>query len=152
MSLEPLAPPPLPDQGSQADPRADEKKAAAEAAAFHDAAALVKLLQEEISRAVIRQDAVVSQILTALLAGGNILIEGVPGLGKTLIVLALARTFGGTFTRVQFTPDLMPTDVTGHAVFDAKTGEFRIRRGPAFTNLLLADEVNRARQDPSRAP
>jgi MoxR-like ATPase len=73
-----------------------------------------------------------------------VLIEGVPGLGKTLLVLALARTFGGKFSRVQFTPDLMPSDVTGHVVYEGATGSFRLRKGPAFTNLLLADEINRA--------
>ena len=72
------------------------------------------------------------------------LLEGVPGLGKTLLVKALARAFGGDWARVQFTPDLMPTDVTGHAIYDMKSGEFRVRRGPAFTQLLLADEINRA--------
>jgi MoxR-like ATPase len=73
-----------------------------------------------------------------------VLIEGVPGLGKTLLVLALARTFGGKFARVQFTPDLMPSDVTGHVVYEGATGTFRLRKGPAFTTLLLADEINRA--------
>lgn len=104
----------------------------------------VRALREEIGRAVVGQGEVVNQVLAAFLAGGHVLLEGVPGLGKTLLVLALARAFGGRFTRVQFTPDLMPSDVTGHAVLDPKTGEFRIRRGPAFTNLLLADEINRA--------
>src|ERR1700704_6151049 len=101
-------------------------------------------MRAQIGRAVVGQTEVVDQVLAALFAGGHILIEGVPGLGKTLLVRALARTFGGRFARIQFTPDLMPTDVTGHAVFDAKSGEFRIRKGPAFTNLLLADEINRA--------
>ena len=111
---------------------------------FQQAAAVVRQIHQEIGRAVVGQTAVVDQVLVAFLAGGHVLIEGVPGLGKTLLVLALARTFGGRFTRIQFTPDLMPTDVTGHAVFDSKSGEFRIRKGPAFTNLLLADEINRA--------
>jgi MoxR-like ATPase len=111
---------------------------------FPRAAALVRRIRDEIGRAVVGQGAVIDLVLTAFLAGGHVLIEGVPGLGKTLLVRAVARTFGGRFTRIQFTPDLMPTDVTGHAVFDAKSGEFRIRKGPAFTNLLLADEINRA--------
>jgi MoxR-like ATPase len=111
---------------------------------FEQAAAVVRRIREEVGRAVVGQNAVVDQVLTAFLAGGHVLIEGVPGLGKTLLVLALARTFNGRFTRIQFTPDLMPTDVTGHAVFDSKSGEFRIRKGPAFTSLLLADEINRA--------
>ena len=119
--------------------------ASAEAASrFTRAFETVARLREEIGRAVVGQDVVVEETLTALLAGGHILIEGVPGLGKTLLVLALSRAFGGSFARIQFTPDLMPTDVTGHAVFDQKSQGFRIRRGPAFAHLVLADEVNRA--------
>jgi len=111
---------------------------------LHAAAELVRTIRGEISKAVVGQDRVIDLVLTALLAGGHVLVEGVPGLGKTLLVLALARTFGGRFTRIQFTPDLMPTDVTGHALFDSASQQFRIRKGPAFTNLLLADEINRA--------
>ena len=103
----------------------------------------VAAMRTEIGKAVVGQDAVVDQVLCAFLAGGNVLVEGVPGLGKTLLVLALARTFGGHFARIQFTPDLMPSDVTGHAMLDPN-GQVRIRQGPAFTNLLLADEINRA--------
>ncbi len=86
----------------------------------------------------------VDDVLTALLAGGHVLIEGVPGLGKTLLVRALAACFGGRFARIQFTPDLMPSDVTGHAVYDLASEQFKLRRGPVFTHLLLADEINRA--------
>jgi MoxR-like ATPase len=93
---------------------------------------------------VIGQRDIVDQILVALLAGGHVLIEGVPGLGKTLMVRCLAGTFGGEFARVQFTPDLMPSDVTGHEFFDGATQQFTFRKGPAFTNLLLADEINRS--------
>jgi MoxR-like ATPase len=121
-----------------------EPLAAGPAADFERAAEVTRRIREEVGRAVVGQDAVVEQVLTCFLAGGHVLVEGVPGLGKTLLVRACARTFSGRFTRIQFTPDLMPTDVTGHAVFDAKSGEFRIRKGPAFTNLLLADEINRA--------
>jgi MoxR-like ATPase len=101
-------------------------------------------IREEIGHAVVGQAEVVNHALIALLAGGHILLEGVPGLGKTLLVLALAKTFDGTFSRIQFTPDLMPSDVTGHALYDLKSQEFRVRKGPVFTNLLLADEINRA--------
>jgi MoxR-like ATPase len=101
-------------------------------------------MSQEIAHAVVAQGAVVEQVLVAFLSAGHVLLEGVPGLGKTLLLLALARTFGGRFSRIQFTPDLMPSDITGHALYDLKLGEFRIRRGPAFTNLLLADEINRA--------
>ena len=101
-------------------------------------------MRGEIGRAVVGQEDVVEQVMAALLAGGHVLLEGVPGVGKTLLALSLSRTFGGTFRRVQFTPDLMPSDVTGHSVYRPETGEFRIRKGPAFTHLLLADEINRA--------
>jgi MoxR-like ATPase len=89
-------------------------------------------------------DEVVDDLLVALLAGGHVLIEGVPGLGKTLLVRALAQALELNYARVQFTSDLMPSDVSGHAVYDPKTESFKIRRGPVFTNLLLADEINRA--------
>jgi MoxR-like ATPase len=104
----------------------------------------VARMRAEVGRVVIGQAEEVEQVLLAFLAGGHVLIEGVPGLGKTLLVLALARTFGGRFARVQFTPDLMPSDVTGHVVYEGASGTFRLRKGPAFTNLLLADEINRA--------
>ncbi len=90
------------------------------------------------------QKEVVHQVLAALLAGGHVLLEGKPGLGKTHLVLALARAFGGSFRRIQFTPDLMPSDVTGHTLFDLPSQTFRVRTGPVFTQLLLADEINRA--------
>ena len=114
---------------------------------MHDndkAAEQARLLLAEISKVLIGQDGVISQVLICLLAGGHVLIEGVPGLGKTLLVRALARCFGGETARIQFTPDLMPTDVTGHAVFNMQSGKFEVRKGPVFTNLLLADEINRA--------
>ena len=104
----------------------------------------VDAMRAEIAKAVIGQTEIVDQILVAFLAGGHVLVEGVPGLGKTLLVRSLARCFDGDFRRVQFTPDLMPSDVTGHEFFDAVTGQFSVRKGPAFTNLLLADEINRS--------
>ena len=108
------------------------------------ASQLAQALRDELHKAVIGQDEVIDGVLTALIAGGHVLIEGVPGLGKTLLVRALARCFGGEFSRIQFTPDLMPSDVTGHAVYDMQTEQFKLRKGPVFTNLLLADEINRA--------
>lgn len=104
----------------------------------------VVALRTEIGRAFFGQTLVVDDLIIALLAGGHVLLEGVPGLGKTLLVKALSKAFGGKFSRIQFTPDLMPSDVSGHAVYDPKTETFRIRRGPVFANLLLADEINRA--------
>lgn len=101
-------------------------------------------LRSEIGRAFIGHEDVVDSIVIALLAGGHVLLEGVPGLGKTLLVRAMSRAFDGKFSRIQFTPDLMPSDVTGHAVYDMQSETFRIRRGSVFANLLLADEINRA--------
>ncbi len=109
-----------------------------------DLAARAAAVRDEIAKAFIGQDDVLDQILIVLLAGGHVLIEGVPGLGKTLLVRALAQALGCSYARVQFTPDLMPSDVSGHAVYDPKTERFAIRRGPIFANLLLADEINRA--------
>lgn len=112
--------------------------------AIAQASKTLQNIRAEISKAVVGQQAVIDQILIALLAAGHTLIEGVPGLGKTLLVQALAKTIQGTFRRIQFTPDLMPGDITGHAMYDMKTEQFRIRKGPVFTHLLLADEINRA--------
>ncbi len=123
---------------------ASAQPAATPAAPMQQAAELVRRLRAEIRRAVIGQEAVLDQVLACFLAGGHALIEGVPGLGKTLLVKALARTFAGQFSRIQFTPDLMPADVMGHSVFDMREQRFSIRQGPVFTNLLLADEINRA--------
>ncbi|MGO1002242.1 AAA family ATPase [Lysobacter sp. Hz 25] len=101
-------------------------------------------VRDEVGKAFIGQADVLDQILIALLAGGHALLEGVPGLGKTLVVRALSKALDCGYARVQFTPDLMPSDISGHAVYDPKTESFNIRRGPVFTNLLLADEINRA--------
>ncbi len=111
---------------------------------MEEGAQLCARIRDELNRVIIGQAQVVDQVITALLAGGHVLLEGVPGLGKTLLVRALAGSFDGTSRRIQFTPDLMPADITGHAIYNMADGSFRVRRGPVFTNLLLADEVNRA--------
>jgi MoxR-like ATPase len=97
----------------------------------------------EVKRMIVGQDYVLERLLVALLARGHILLEGVPGLAKTMMIRALAEVVGGTFGRVQFTPDLMPADLIGTRIFNVKTGEFAIETGPIFANLLLADEINR---------
>lgn len=109
-----------------------------------EATRLTNTLRSEIARVFVGQQAVVEHTLCALIAGGHLLLEGVPGLGKTLLVKALARSFGGKFARIQFTPDLMPADVTGHTLYDTHASQFVIRHGPVFANLVLADEINRA--------
>lgn len=111
---------------------------------LQQASELAQQLKQEIGKAVIGQKQVIDEALIALIAGGNVLIEGVPGLGKTLLVRALAATFSGEFNRIQFTPDLMPADITGHTLYDMESKSFSVRKGPVFTNLLLADEINRA--------
>lgn len=97
----------------------------------------------EVGKAVVGQDGVVTGLLIALLARGHVLLEGVPGVAKTLLVRALSAALGLDTRRVQFTPDLMPGDVSGSLVYDARSGEFEFREGPVFTHLLLADEINR---------
>ena len=104
----------------------------------------LETLRQEIGKAFIGQPDTVNSVLLSLLAGGHVLLEGVPGLGKTLLVKALSRSIGVEFARIQFTPDMMPSDVSGHAVYEPSKDSFRVRRGPVFTNLLLADEINRA--------
>ncbi|TDC93365.1 MoxR family ATPase [Nonomuraea deserti] len=100
-------------------------------------------LRTEVSKAVVGQDAVVTGMVIALLCKGHVLLEGVPGVAKTLLVRTMSAALSLDFKRVQFTPDLMPGDVTGSLIYDAKTARFEFREGPVFTNLLLADEINR---------
>jgi len=101
-------------------------------------------LRQEIGQAVIGQDAVVERLLVALLANGHVLLEGMPGLAKTLLVKSLGTALGVQFERIQFTPDLLPSDVVGTMIFSPKDGAFSTHRGPIFANLVLADEINRA--------
>jgi MoxR-like ATPase len=106
-------------------------------------ASTVEHVRAELSKVVVGQEEVVEQVLVALLAEGHALIEGVPGTAKTLLVKTLARILGADFGRIQFTPDLMPSDITGTNVFNVATSSFALRRGPVFTDILLADEINR---------
>src|SRR5262245_7486783 len=109
-----------------------------------EAAAMVGTLRASIHKAMVGQAAVIEQVLIALVASGHVLVEGVPGLGKTLLVRALAKALSLAHGRIQFTPDMLPSDITGHAVLDPATRQLRVVRGPVFTQLLLADEINRA--------
>lgn len=106
--------------------------------------AMLSRIRKQIERVFVGQDALVDNVLVAFVSSGHVLIEGHPGLGKTHLVLSLAQTFKGLFKRIQFTPDLMPSDVTGHSLYDMSKQAFEVKRGPVFTNLLLADEINRA--------
>jgi MoxR-like ATPase len=108
------------------------------------AAELLERLRAAIGQAVVGQTAVIEQVVIALCASGHVLIEGVPGLGKTLLVRAMAQALSLAHGRIQFTPDMMPSDITGHAVLDTATRELRVVKGPVFTHILLADEINRA--------
>jgi MoxR-like ATPase len=108
-----------------------------------DARAALNRVRSEVAKAVVGQDAAVTGLVIALLCRGHVLLEGVPGVAKTLLVRSLAAALDLASTRVQFTPDLMPGDVTGSLVYDARTAEFQFREGPVFTHLMLADEINR---------
>lgn len=100
-------------------------------------------IRNELSKTIVGQDDAIEQILVAILAEGHALIEGVPGTAKTLIIKTIAKIIGAGFSRIQFTPDLMPSDITGTNVFNMQTSEFSLRQGPIFTDILLADEINR---------
>src|SRR6195952_316274 len=126
MTSEPLGYPTAEAQGSQDEARGP-----------------LLALRGEVAKAVIGQDAAVSGLVVALLCEGHVLLEGVPGVAKTLLVRTLSRALQLDSKRVQFTPDLMPSDITGSLVFDARTADFDFRAGPVFTNVLLADEINR---------
>lgn len=113
-------------------------------ASIGDTALLMEKILYEVKRIVVGQDRFLERVMVAILAQGHLLVEGVPGLAKTLTVKTLANTVRGNFKRIQFTPDLVPADLIGTRIFNQKTGEFSTSLGPVFTNLLLADEINRA--------
>ncbi|AZV46141.1 ATPase [Nautilia sp. PV-1] len=105
---------------------------------------VIQDIKSEISKVIIGHEHLIDSMLIGLITGGHLLVEGVPGIAKTKSVLTLAKTIGLDFKRVQFTPDLLPSDITGIEIYNPKTNEFEIKKGPIFTNLLLADEINRA--------
>ena len=107
-------------------------------------AALAERLQSNIGKVIVGKTETVELLLTAILANGHVLLEDVPGTGKTLLSKSLAKSLDADFARIQFTPDLLPSDVTGLSVYNSKSGEFEFKPGPVFTNILLADEINRA--------
>jgi len=109
-----------------------------------EVASLMERILYEVKKVIVGQDRFLERVLVAVLAQGHLLVEGVPGLAKTLTVKTLARTIRGSFKRIQFTPDLVPADLVGTRIYNQKTGEFTTALGPVFTNLLLADEINRA--------
>ncbi|MCA9058618.1 MAG: AAA family ATPase, partial [Planctomycetaceae bacterium] len=104
----------------------------------------IRSVRERVARVVVGQDIVVERTLIALFTGGHLLLQGVPGLAKTLLVSVLSKSIDLQFARIQFTIDLLPSDILGSEILDQRTSEFRTRKGPIFTNLLLADEINRA--------
>lgn len=106
--------------------------------------AFIDMLQMELSKAIVGQKMMVERLLVALLSNGHILLEGVPGLAKTLALKSLASTIDAKYSRIQFTPDLLPADITGTIIFNQKENQFTIRKGPVFANFILADEINRA--------
>jgi MoxR-like ATPase len=105
---------------------------------------MLNTIKTEIKKVIVGQDDLIDSLLIGLITGGHILVESVPGLAKTTAINTLAKTLGIDFNRVQFTPDLLPSDLTGAQIYNPKTGEFSIKQGPIFTSLLLADEINRA--------
>ncbi|TDM00588.1 MAG: magnesium chelatase [Flavobacteriaceae bacterium] len=109
--------------------------------AFHQS---VNLIRSELSKVIVEQNSAIQLLITGLFSGGHILLEGVPGVAKTLMAKLLAKTIEADFSRIQFTPDLMPSDVLGTSVFNKKQGEFEFKKGPIFSNIILIDEINRA--------
>ncbi len=138
------APVHAPELVTTPQPAAPAVEAAAPPSVASAELALVREIQGQIRKVFIGQHDLVEMVLTAFISSGHLLIEGHPGLGKTHLIVSLAKAFQGQFKRIQFTPDLMPSDVVGHSMYHMGTQSFNVKQGPVFTNLLLADEINRA--------
>src|SRR6202171_5045872 len=139
--------PPSLGAATEARPSREEQDVTPSAVTAADASADASIVQEvvrQVGRRIVGQDYMVERLLISLLTGGHVLLEGVPGLAKTLTVRTLAETIDTTFSRIQFTPDLLPADVVGTQVYDQSTGKFSVKKGPIFANIILADEINRA--------
>lgn len=134
----------FPDSNANSNETAASEETLEFASEFDQVLKWRERIESQLRRVFVGQDELVRGVLLSLLAGGHVLIESVPGLGKTLLVRSLGRVLGCQFQRVQFTPDMMPSDLTGTPVFDQTRGDFRFRKGPVFTQIMLADEINRA--------
>src|SRR6201995_999855 len=111
---------------------------------IHQQSAFIELLNMELTKAVVGQKTMVERLMIGLLSNGHVLLEGVPGLAKTLAIKSLSQTIHAQFSRIQFTPDLLPADVIGTMIYNQSKNEFYVRKGPIFANFILADEINRA--------
>ena len=107
-------------------------------------ASIVQEVVRQVGRRIVGQEYMVERLMISLLTGGHVLLEGVPGLARTLTVRTLAETINTSFSRIQFTPDLLPADVSGTQIYDQSNGKFSVKKGPIFANIILADEINRA--------
>jgi len=106
--------------------------------------AVLSEVRSEIAKVIVGQHEIIDRLLIGILADGHVLIEGVPGLAKTLIISSLAAVFDASYSRIQFTPDLLPADITGTMIYNPRSGDFSVKKGPVFANFVLADEINRA--------